>query len=114
MRQIGTLHPTELTPVSPDTVGSVIISTAGGAVAQDYPTGTHIVRFSGTMNFYVNFGTTSAVIPSTNSSGTTASSGLNELMQAGWPEYRQVAGSSTGYSITAPTSGVITASFWKK
>lgn len=114
MRQIGTLHPTDLTPVSPDTCGSVIITTAAAVVAQDYPTGAHIVRFSGTMNFYVNYSTTSVSIPSTNSSGTTASSGLNELMQAGWPEYRQVPGSSTGYSITAPTSGVITASFWKK
>lgn len=114
MRPIGSLHPTELTPVSPDTCGSVIITAAAAVVAQDYPSGAHIVRFSGTMNFYVNFGTTSVTIPSTNQSGTTASSGLNELMQGGWPEYRQVPGSSTGYSITAPTSGVITASFWKK
>lgn len=108
MRTYGGLHPTDYNPGPPDTVGSVILSSAGAIVAQDYPAGAQLVLFSGTVDFYANLGTTFVAIPSTNQSGTTASSGLNELN----PGLRQVRG-STGYSLTGPSSGVITASFWK-
>lgn len=108
MKPISILHPTDLTPAVPDTVGAIIISSAAAVVAQDWPAGTDIALFAGTVDFYVNFASTSVAVPSTNSAGTTASSGLNELN----PGIRQIGG-STGYSITGPSSGVVTASFWK-
>ena len=112
MRYYGARSPTELIPVPPDTIGVAIITTAGAVVAQDWPDGAHIVTFGATMSFYANLGTTAANIPSTNSSGTTASSGLNEYVPPGLTY--QIPGASTGYSLTSPTSGVITLSFWSK
>lgn len=108
MRSYGALHPTDMTPVPPDTVGTVILSSAGAIVASDWPsTLANLVLLAGTVDFYANFGSTKAGIPSTNSSGTTLSSGCNELN----PGLRQIGG-TTGYSITGPSSGVITLSFW--
>lgn len=112
MRAYGVLHPTDLVPVPPDTVGVAIISTALAVVAQDWPSGAQIVTFGATMSFYANLGTTSVNVPSTNQSGTTVSSGLNEYVPPG--ATYQIPGASTGYSLTSPTSGVITMSFWRK
>jgi hypothetical protein len=111
MRPFGARGVNDHIPIPPDTVGSVIISSAGAIIAQDWPsTQANYVLFSGTVDFYANFNTTAAAIPTTNSTGTTASSGLNELN----PGLRQVMGGSTGYSITGPSSGIVTASFWHK
>ncbi len=109
MRAIGSLHPTDQTAIAPDTVGSVIITTLGAVVAQDWPSNAQLVHFSGGIDFYANFSSTAVSIPSTNSAGTTASSGLNEYK----PGLRQIPAASTGYSITG-SSGVVTASFWRK
>jgi hypothetical protein len=111
MRIFGARGVNDQIPMPPDTVGSVIVTTALAVVAQDWPSSAGYVLFSGTMDFYANFGSTGANVPSTNSTGVTLSSGLNELN----PGLRSVStGLSTGYSITAPTSGVVTASFWRK
>ena len=114
MRAIG-VNPTGY-PLAPDTVGTAIITTAAAPVALDYPSGAQMVRFSSTGPFYPNHGSTGVNIPSTNSGGTTASSGQNILQPGGnqaSPIY-QIPGGSTGFSLTAPASGVITAEFWRK
>lgn len=107
------LHPTDLNPIPPDTVGSIIITTANAVVAQDWPTNAQIVTFSSTVPHYINWRSTSVTIPSTNQSGTTASSGLSE-MNAGTITRQISTGTSTGYSITGATSGVVTLSAWRK
>lgn len=109
MRAYGSLNPKQDIPSPSDTFGSIIISSAGAVQASDWPTGAKRVAFSGEMNFYVNWASTKANIPTTFSSGTTVSSGMNELN----PGVRNISTDlSTGYSIIAPTSGVITAQFW--
>jgi hypothetical protein len=110
MRAFGSLHPTEQIPVIPDTMGSFIISSAGAVITTDWPAGAEIVAFSGEGNFYVNWLSTGARVPTTNSSGTTLSSDANELN----PSVRQIPGASTGYSLTGASSGVVTAAFWGK
>lgn len=114
MRPYGSNNPLDNIPVPPDTVGVVVISTALAVVAQDWPDGASIVSF-GTTNdqgFIFNSGSTEAAFPSTNSSGSTLSSGQNRNIKHGYTE--QIPSSSTGYSITSPTSATITLSFWKK
>ncbi len=112
MRVYGALNPTNLIPIPPDTVGIAVITTAAAIVAQDYPSNAQMVAFGSTMEFWANMLSTKANIPSTNSAGTTVSSGLNEYLSPG--AIYQIPGGSTGYSLTAPTSGVISMSFWKK
>ena len=109
MRSYGSINPLADTPIPADTFGAIIISTAGAVVANDWPTGARRVAFSGEMNFYVNWATTKAHAPTTASSGSTGSSEWNELN----PGVRNISTSiSTGYSVTARTSGVVTAQFW--
>lgn len=115
MRKDGTLNPTDQVPIRPDTVGTIIGTSAGAIVAFDWPSGVNVglVTFAGNVPFYVNFASTFASTPSTNSSGTTLSSGLNELVPTAIT--RQIStGESTGYSIAFPTSGLVSASFWQK
>jgi hypothetical protein len=113
MRTYGALNPTDLIPTPPDTVGAAIISSAGAVVAQDWPsTEAHLIAFGSTMDFWANMASTDVNIPTTNSNGTTLSSGLNEYLRPG-TIYQRIA-DSTGYSLTAPTSGVISLSFWRK
>lgn len=100
-----------ITPI-PDTIGSAIITTAGAVVAQDWPTGAKAVSFDASMAFITNMVSTFATVPTTNSAGTTASSGQNVYQPAGHEHTYQIPSSSTGYSVTAPTSGVVTISFW--
>lgn len=110
MRPFGALNPTDQIPVMPDTMGAAIVSSALAVVALDYPAGAHLIALSGEMDFVVNYFSTGVNIPTTNSGGTTASSGLNEMN----PTIRQIPGGSTGYSLTARTSGVVTTAFWRK
>lgn len=109
MRAYGSINPLFDTPNPSDTFGSIIISSALAVVAQDWPTGARRVAFSGEAPFYVNWASTKVNVPSTNSTGTTASSGGNELN----PGVRNVSTNlSTGYSVTGRTSGVVTVQFW--
>lgn len=111
MRAYGALSPTDQIPLIPDTVGAAIISSAGAVVAADWPTGAQLVFFNSTGDFWVNYRTTGVNIPSTNSNGTTASSGMNVLN----PGIRQIStGESTGYSLTMRTSGEISIELWRK
>ena len=110
MNPYGSLHPTDGIPVPSDTFGSAIISTAGAVVAQDWPTNAKMVAISAPMNFWMNWRSTGVNVPTTNSTGTTLSSGCNELN----PTVRQIPGDSTGYSLTAASSGAISLQFWRK
>lgn len=105
-------------------VGSAIISTAGAVVAQDWPgatssgisgsTAARVVTFDANVALAINMFSTGAVFPTTNSAGTTASSGLSFLQPAGHQHTYRIPSSSTGYSLTAATSGVATISFWEE
>lgn len=110
MSPYGSMHPTDQIPVPSDTFGAAIISSALAVVTADWPSGAKMIALSGTVNFWVNWRSTAAHVPSTNSPGTTLSSEANELN----PTVRQIPGDSTGYSITGPSSGVVGLQFWKK
>ncbi len=112
MRTYGALNPINLIPNPPDTVGMAVIAAAAAVVAQDYPDNAHLVAFGSTMDFWANMESTGVNIPTTNQVGTTVSSGLNEYLRPG--TIYQILAGSTGYSLTAPTSGVISLSFWRK
>lgn len=115
MKLFGPSNPFENNPVFPDTVGTAIISSAGAVVAQNWPTGMHVARFyPGAIDFYLNPISTSANVPTTNSSGTTLSSGINLKLNAyNDHTFRISTSDSTGYSITGESSGVVTIGFWK-
>lgn len=100
--------------VIPDTVGAVVISSAGAVVAQDWPSGAQIVHFDLNINVWANLWSTAVSIPTTNSAGTTVSSGQNIAMRTGHDHVFQIPGESTGYSITSLTSGEIAIQFWRK
>lgn len=112
MKIDGTLHPTDQVPVNPDTIGTIIGTTAGAIVAFDYPAGAEIATWAGNVPFVLNGRSTGAQVPTTNSSGTTLSSGWNEFVPTAVT--RQITGDSTGYSVAFPTSGFVTVSFWGK
>lgn len=110
MRAFGALNPRDLIPVPPDTVGSVSVTSAGAVVALDFPTGATIVCFGSETNFWCDMESTSVAIPAVSSAGTTAT--RSEYLRDG--TFYQIPGASTGFSITAATSGVISTSFWSK
>lgn len=111
MRTYGALSPINGIPMPADTFGAVVISSAGAVATFDWPAGVQLAAFSGPMNFWVNWLSTNAAVPSTASAGTTVTSGANELN----PTIRQVTTSlSTGYSVSADSSGVIGTAFWRK
>lgn len=97
-----------------DTVGAAIIATTGANVSADWPSGAKVARFSGTVPFYLNAYSTGAAIPSTFSGGSTSSTGRNTYNPVEVPRTLQIPGDSTGYSVCAPTVGVITTEFWNK
>lgn len=112
MRTYGTPNSFDNIGVAPDTVGTVVISSANAVVAQDWPDNAQLVAFGSTMGFWLNAVSTEVNIPTTNQEGATGSSDLNEYVEHGFRQ--QITADATGYSITAPTSGVISLSFWRK
>lgn len=112
MQGIGSLHPTEGVTVPADTVGSVIGSSVGAVVAQDWPSGAHMVSISGNVGAYFNAYSTAARIPSTNSVGSTAPADRNVWIEK--EAIFQRPGGSTGYSFAFPSSGVVTLEFFRK
>lgn len=102
-------------------VGAAIITTAAAVVAQSWPgassdglstSSPRFVEFDSQQAFVANFWSTYVAYPTTNSSGTTSSSSLNILQSAGHTHVYRIPGISTGYSLTAATSGVISISFY--
>lgn len=128
MRPTGLQHPTGTIPVSPDFVNTLIITTAGAAVAFDWPqrdtiagssassvaSGTAgssannpgIVMFGGNVSFFFDPKTAGAVVPTTNNFAGTGVE-LN-------PTARQVPGDSTGGSVAGISSGYVTMAYYKK
>lgn len=97
-----------------DTVGVVIISTAGAVVAQDWPSGSKVAQFTAPVGFYLNVNTTSVAVPTTNQAGSTAPASGNVYVPPNLPKSFQIPGGSSGYSITGGSSGVVSAEFWSK
>lgn len=120
MRGLGTLHPTDGSPMMSDTVASVIGTTAGAIVAQDYYASTlptsrpTIMIITATVACWFNDNSTKSTSPSTNTAGTTLSSDRNILIPANTPIRRQIAGDSTGYSFAFPSSGIAVLEFFKR
>lgn len=121
MRSFGVWNPSHLIPVPSDTVGCAVLAANAGE-AFDWPTGTNVVRLSGATTaggayaFVFNAGSTGATWPSSDSVGTTASSGWNAMVPTGGSVMYQISStaSSTGFSVVSPTSGIVTFEFWKR
>lgn len=116
----------DLAYTPPSHVGSAIITTAGAVVAQNWPTGftgstgAKVVQFSSEQAIVLNAYSTGAAYPTTNSVGTTGSTASNLtanvlIAASGFdqPFIFRIPISSTGYSITARTSGVVSIGFWE-
>lgn len=118
MRFWGT-KATPHTPVSPDVVLALQM-TAGTAQEFDYPSGTDLVRVSvgssvaGQGVVFFNPSTTGAVLPTTAATATTATSGHSIPITPGEGRMYQVPGTSTGFSLIAPTSVQACVEFWSR
>lgn len=107
-------------PVPPDLVAYAALAGAT-AEAYDYPTGANIIRLSGVTTAAAGFGfafnpiSSAAQWPAADSTGTTASSSLlNIIVPAGESRMFQIPGGSTGFSLVSGTSGIVGIEYWKK
>ena len=105
MRPIGLTDPGSFAPSVPDTFGAQLISSAGAVVAQDWPSGAKLVNFSAGFDFWVDWGSTGATVPTSSVAGSTA-------FQMSQNPGLRVIPPTTGYSVVAASSGVISAEFW--
>ena len=116
MRGIGLLHPTDDIPIPPDTVGALVLA-AGTASTLDVPTGATHVRLSGQstgnspLQFFVNFQSTAAVVPSASFGATTGTSSLSQGVNGSI--LQRLLGGVTAMGVVAQTSGIVTAEWWK-
>lgn len=122
MRAYAALHPTDQTPLPPDTVQTLLIAGSSGQAMDWTSTLSQLVRFTGLttgnaqLNFMVNLVSTHAAVPSSGSSvttGTTAGSTGNNLPVLGSRTF-QVPAWSTGFSVAALSSGYVIAEVWRK
>ena len=119
-RAVGALQPTDNIPLPADVMIHFLMTGGSSAQSADYPTGAQIMRITpystagGSFFGFLCPGSTSAAVAS---SGTTqssaASSGLSSIPIPFQLSF-QVPGGSTGFSIAAYTSGVVSVEFWKK
>jgi len=115
MRAYGVLHPTDLVPLPPDTVNTLLIAGSSGQ-AMDWPANTQIARLSGVttagaaLNFMANLFSTACSAPSSGSSA--SSSGVNHPVMGS--ATFQIPGGSTGFSVAALTSGYVMVECWRK
>jgi hypothetical protein len=121
MRTIGTMHPTDAADVPiPSDVQAKFALAAATAQAADWPSGVGIARVTGVttlggpLAFYFNDGSTkaSSVADAAFTSGTSQSSGLSSYV-VGSREF-QIPGTSTGFSLAAASSGVVSVECWRK
>ena len=118
MRFWGTKQ-TPHTPVIPDVVLSLQM-TVGTAQAFDYPAGADLVRVTagssvaGQGVVFFNPSSTAAVLPTTGATATTATSGHNIPITPGDGRMYQIPGTSTGFSLVAPTSVQACVEFWSR
>ena len=120
MRPIGCLNPLEEIPQPPDTMANYVM-VGGTAQAADWPANTQLVRFraattaGAAASVVVNMMSTSATWPAATVTATTASTGLNTFVTAGYELIYQVStGGSTGFSIISGASCLVSVEFWRK
>lgn len=121
MRTSGVLHPTDANdiPVPSDSQAKFALAAATPQAA-DWPAGARIARLTGVTTlgaayaFYFNDGSTkaSSAADSSFTSGTSQSSGLNSYI-VGSRDY-QIPGTSTGFSLAAASSGIVSVEIWGK
>ncbi len=109
MKGIGTLHPTEILP-SPDVVHTIVFAAASSAHAKDWPTGAVGYTAGSNVDFFMQPASTYVVVPSSDlSTGSTAGHGFagSSVAQELNPGARRIPPGSTGYSVTALSSGIL-------
>ena len=111
MRQINNNGDFEFTQPS-DTIATLIGSTAGTVIAQDYPTDAKYMHISSDTRLYINQVSTSATIPTTTTAPSTATATLNYMHNAGHEHIYYIPTNSTGYSVAFESSGKATIEFW--
>ncbi len=104
---IGVLHPTDNLPF-PRYVNHCVFAAASSGHAYDVPAGANFVSFSADCNFAVRYGSTAAAYPS---SDVTDGSG-NEINAT----MRNIGSTltTTGISLIAPSSGIVTLSWFAR
>lgn len=115
MRAAG-MNTQDQIPVIPDTVATIVTTAASAVVAQDYPSGAHLMEINAgsTRQIYFNFSSTQAHIPAASISGTSSSSGVQAIVSGGKPLRFQIPDDSTGYSVISASTGIATVCFWRK
>lgn len=124
MRAYGSMHPTDMNPLPPDTVTSILLA-AATAQNMDYPPGAKMVEINarssdGTTKtpspVYMNFFSSNAAIPSSGTTSATATSAGSTGVSV--PVFThmvyQVPGGATGFSVIAQTSCWVHLSWWGK
>ncbi len=116
MRNNGLMHPTDGIPLPPDTMSALVL-TGGTASTLDVPSGATHVRLVGqstanaALNFFVNFASTAAVVPSASFGATTGTSSMSQGVN-GTITQRLLSGIAA-LGVVAQTSGIVTAEWWK-
>jgi hypothetical protein len=105
MKSPGIQHPSDIL-ASPDTVQQAVF-VAGTGQAFDVPAGGHYVVFSGSVDFWVRYGSTAASIPTTSSTGSSTNAELN-------PSSRNIGStlSCTGLSVVSASTGYLTMAWY--
>lgn len=108
MKGTGLTHPQDIIS-TPDTVQRAVLA-AGTGQAFDIPALGSYVIFGSNVDFLVRWGSTAAAVPTTSS--TAVSTDLTELN----PTARNVGSTAdtTGFSIIAATTGIVTMSWYTR
>lgn len=110
MRPLGLTAGNNYQAAPSDTIGVAVISTAGAVVAFDHPPGARYVRFGSASVFYTNMRGASLTIPTTTATPSTGNTTILHPVQD--QNIYAIDPTSTGLSLTAPSSGVITLEYW--
>ena len=89
-------------------IATCVFAAASSGHAFDTPAGCRNVLFSGTADFYVAYGTTAATVPSSDTTAGSSNFGPVELN----PTIRHLTTASTGISLVASSSGIVTMAFY--
>lgn len=116
MRNIGLMHPTDEIPLPPDTMSAVVLS-GGVASTLAVPSGATHVRLvgqstaNGSLNYFVNFASTAAVVPGASFGATTGTSSMSQGVNG--TVMQRLLGGVAALGLVAQTSGIVTAEWWK-
>lgn len=109
MRQINHDGDYEFTQPA-DTIATLIGSTAGTVIAQDYPTNAKFMHLSCDARVFVHLSSTGVTIPTTTTAPSTTV--LSFMHNTGHEHIYYIPTDSTGYSIAFDSSGRATIEFW--